>query len=58
MITTLALFTMTALFQAPSCDALKTLSLPNVTITAAQFVPAGTQQAAGRGGQSDALPAN
>lgn len=56
MIGTLALMAM-ALLQQPSCDALKSLSLPNVTITAANFVAAGAQST-GRGGQGTPLPAH
>jgi feruloyl esterase len=51
-------FMTTALLQQPSCEALISLSLPNVTITAAQFVAAGALQATGRGGQGTALPAH
>ena len=46
------------LFQQPACEALKSVSLPNVTITAAEFVPANAQQAGGRGGQGAPLPAH
>jgi feruloyl esterase len=56
MIVMLALMA-TALLQQPSCASLKTLSLPNVTITATDFVPAGAQPA-GRGGQGAPLPAH
>jgi feruloyl esterase len=48
-----------ALLQQPSCDALKSLSLPNATITSAEFVAAGST-APGRGGRGGAgvpLPA-
>jgi feruloyl esterase len=52
-------FMATALLQQPSCDALKTLSLPNVTITAAEFVTAGAPQTTGgRGTQGVPLPAH
>ena len=34
----------TALFQQPSCEALKSVSLPKATITAAEFVPANAPQ--------------
>ncbi len=55
---TLTLLAAATLAQQPACETLKTLSLPNVTITAAQFVPANTPQApTGRGGQGAALPA-
>jgi feruloyl esterase len=46
-----------ALFQHAPCDALKSVSLPNVTITAADFVAAGTPPA-GRGVQGAPLPAH
>ena len=55
----LVVFATTALFQQqPSCDALKALSIPTVTITAAEFIPAGAQAPAGRGGQGAPLPAH
>src|SRR6185295_9161739 len=41
--------------QAP-CEALKTLTLPNTTITAAEFVPAAAAPAAGRGGRGGGAP--
>jgi len=53
----LAVMATAAFLQQPSCEALKSLSLPNVTITTAEFVPASTQ-AAGRGAQGGALPAH
>ena len=49
-----------SLLQQPSCDALKTVSLPRVTITAAEFVAVGAA-APGRGGRGGAgapLPAH
>jgi len=55
---TLLLFA--ALVQQSPCEALKTLSLPNTTITAAEFIPAGAAPAparAGRGGAAT-LPAH
>ena len=49
----------TALFQQPSCEALKSVSLPKATITAAEFVAANAPQStAGRGAQGSALPAH
>jgi feruloyl esterase len=55
----LTLMAAAALFQEPSCQALKSLSLPHVTITAADFVPAGSPQGgAGRGAQGAPLPAH
>jgi len=49
----------TALFQQPSCEALKSVSVPKATITAAEFVPANAPQStAGRGAQGAALPAH
>jgi feruloyl esterase len=55
-----------ALLQQPSsCDALKSLSIPNVTITAAEFVspgtpppPAGPTGPTGRGAQGAPMPAH
>ena len=47
-----------ALLQQPSCATLKSLSLSNVTITAADSVPAGAQTPAGRGQQEAPLPAH
>jgi feruloyl esterase len=44
--------------QQPSCEALKSVSLPNATITAATFVSANAQQPAGRGAQGGELPAH
>jgi feruloyl esterase len=44
-----------ALLQPPSCDALKTLSLPRVTITAVEAIAAGAA-APGRGGRGAAAP--
>ncbi len=43
-----------ALAQQGSCEALKSLTIPNATITAAEAVAAGTQQPA-RGGRGQAL---
>src|SRR6185295_10639381 len=56
MISGLAFVVFAALAQQAPCEALKTLSLPNTTITAAEFVPAGTARG-GRGGGA-ALPAH
>jgi len=47
----------TALLQQPNCAALKSVSLPKVTITAAEFVAAGAQ-ATGRGAPGTPLPAH
>jgi feruloyl esterase len=61
MLSSLALMTFAAaLAQQPACEGLKSLSLTNVTITAAEFVPAGTPQTgrAGRGGPAAPLPAH
>ena len=41
MISSLVVMAAAALLQQPACDALKTLSLPTVTITAVEFVAAG-----------------
>ncbi|HET9360992.1 MAG TPA: tannase/feruloyl esterase family alpha/beta hydrolase, partial [Vicinamibacterales bacterium] len=48
------------LLQQPSCDALKTLSLPHATITSAEFVAAGSAAPGrgGRGGPGAPLPAH
>src|SRR6185436_16155197 len=60
MIGSLALMVLAVVAQQPSCDGLKSLSLPNVTITAAEFVPAGVPQTGrgGRGGPGAPLPAH
>ena len=60
MISSLAFTVFAAFAQQPSCEALKSFSLPNTTITATEFVPAGAQQTArgGRGGQGAQLPAH
>ena len=48
-----------ALPQQAPCEALKTLSLPNTTITAAEFVPAAAAPATARGGRGGGpLPAH
>src|SRR5688572_32224596 len=57
MIGILAVMT-SALLQQPSCEALKSISLPNATITAAESVPANAQRPAGRGAQAAPLPAH
>src|SRR5437870_2300858 len=41
MITSLAVVLLAAFAQQPACEGLKSLSFPNTTITAAEFVPAG-----------------
>ena len=58
MSTLLALMATMALQQQAPCEALKTVSLPNVTITAAAFVPANAPQPTGRGAQGAPLPAH
>src|SRR5262245_33533224 len=60
MISSLALVAFAVLAQQPACEGLKSLSLPNVAITAAEFVPAGTAQTGrgGRGGPAAPLPAH
>ena len=50
MISGMAFVLFAALAQQAPCEALKTLSLPNTTITAAEFVPAAAAPAAARGG--------
>src|SRR5688572_305320 len=57
MIAMLALMT-TALLQQTPCEALKSLSLPGVAITATELIPAGSPQARGRGGPAVPLPAH
>src|SRR5262245_54907293 len=61
MMSSLALMLLAAFAQQQApCEALKSLSLRNATITSAEFVPAGPQQA-GRGGRGQAgaqLPAH
>jgi feruloyl esterase len=48
------------LVQQPACDAIKSLSRPGVTVTAAEFVAAGTAAPGrgGRGGAAAPLPAH
>jgi len=59
MIGMMAFMATAALLQQPSCDALKSLSLPNVTITAAEFVlPGAPPPSAGRGAQGAPMPAH
>ena len=60
MIGSLAVMAASALLQSPSCDALKTLSRPHVTITAVEFVAAGAARPGrgGRGGTAAPLPAH
>ena len=41
MVSSLLAMAAAALLQQPACDGLKTMSLPHVTITAAEFVAAG-----------------
>lgn len=50
MITVTALGLMAALAQAAPCESLRTLSLPNITITSAQLVAAGPYVAPAAGG--------
>jgi feruloyl esterase len=45
-----------ALTQQAPCEALKTLSLPNTTITASEFVPAAAAPATARGGRGGGAP--
>lgn len=54
-----ALVLMAALVPQPACDAVKTMALPRVTITATEFVAAGAAVpgARGRGGAAAPLPA-
>lgn len=58
MISSLAVVLLAAVAQQAPCEGLKSLSLPNTTITASEYVPAGPQRT-GRGGQAGAqLPAH
>jgi feruloyl esterase len=59
MTSMLTLIAAAALLQQPSCEALKSLSTPQATITTAEFVRAGSPQAPGGGGTQGApLPAH
>src|SRR5688572_6493344 len=60
MIGNLALMAFATFLQQPACDGLKSISLPNATITSAQFVAAGVPQTGrgGRGGPASPLPAH
>jgi feruloyl esterase len=60
MISSILAMAAAALLQQPACDALKSMSLPHVTIVSAEFV-AGGSPAPGRGGRGGAgvpLPAH
>lgn len=59
MISSLVIAT-AALLQQPTCSALQTISLAQVTITAVELVPAGTPAPGrgGRGGAGEPLPAH
>jgi feruloyl esterase len=59
MVSSLIVMAAAAFLQPPACGALKTLSLPTVTITSAEFVAAGaaTPGRGGRGG-GEPLPAH
>src|SRR5687768_7884184 len=50
MITITAVSLLAALAQAAPCESIRTLSLPNTTITSAQLVPAGPYVAPAPGG--------
>jgi len=60
VISSLAIVLLAAVAQQAPCEGLKSLSLPNTAITAAEFVPAGPQRGGrgGRGGQAAQLPAH
>ena len=60
MISSLIVMAAAVMLQPPACDALRTVSLPRVTITAAEFVAAGAAAPGrgGRGGPAAALPAH
>src|SRR5215831_16067511 len=53
----LAILLFAAMAEPGQCEALKSLSIPNTTITASESVPAGPQRNA-RGGQPASLPAH
>ena len=55
MISSLVVMAAAVLLQSPSCDALKALSRPHLTITAVEFVAAGAVPP-GRGGRGAAAP--
>ena len=57
MVSSLVVMAVAALLQQP-CDALKAVSLPRATLTAVEFVAAGSPAPGrGRGGAAAALPA-
>ena len=57
MIATLTLAVMAgATLAATPCEGLKTISLPNTTITTSEFIPEGPQQLPARGGGGAAAP--
>jgi len=60
MVSVLVVMAAAALQQPPACDVLRTMSLPQATITAAELVPAGAPAPgrSGRGGQGEPLPAH
>ena len=53
----LAILMLATMAEQGPCEALKSLSIPNTTITASEYVPAGPQQNV-RGGQGAPLPAH
>ena len=53
----LAIILLATMAEQGPCEALKSLSIPNTTITASENVPAGPQQNV-RGGQGAPLPAH
>jgi feruloyl esterase len=53
----LAMLLLATMAEQSPCEALKSLSIPNTTITASEYVPAGTQRNA-RGGRTAPLPAH
>src|SRR5688572_16605670 len=57
MVSSLVVMAAAALLQQPPCDALKTVSLPRATLTAVEFVAAGSQAPGGRGAAAAPLPA-
>src|SRR5262245_35134750 len=57
MISSLAVLLLATVAQQGPCESLKSLSIPNMTITAAESVPAGQQRNA-RGGPGGSVPAH
>ncbi|HVG54902.1 MAG TPA: tannase/feruloyl esterase family alpha/beta hydrolase [Vicinamibacterales bacterium] len=61
MVSSLVVMAAAAFLQQPSCEAIKTITLPQATITSVEFVAAGSAASAtgrGRGGPAAPLPAH